>query len=255
MSPSPVSDRVLVVVPTYNEADNVDDLLEEIRQSVPEASVLFVDDASPDGTADRIRRQQEAAPDRIHLLSRDRKRGLGGAYVAGMTWALERGYLAAIEMDADLSHDAADLPRLIGLLEHFDCVVGSRYVEGGGTRNWSLPRRLISRWGSAYAQAILRLPIRDLTGGFNAWSRPVLEALPLEQIRSSGYAFQIELKYRAYLAGFSIHETPIVFSERRVGVSNMSWPIVFEAVFGVWRLALDRRSLTAEYRGGRAPVD
>jgi dolichol-phosphate mannosyltransferase len=230
--------KPLIVVPTYNEAENVDDLLVEIWRELPGAHVLFVDDASPDGTAERVRAQQERNPELVHLLDRDGKRGMGTAYVAGFGWALERDYDAVVEMDADLSHDARELPTLIGLLSDADVVIGSRYIPGGGTQNWSRLRLAISRFGSFYARAILGLPIRDLTGGFNAWHRRVLEALPLDRVRSEGYSFQIELKLRAARAGFQLVETPIVFVDRRAGQSKMTWRIVAEAMVRVWWMRL-----------------
>jgi dolichol-phosphate mannosyltransferase len=163
---------------------------------------------------------------------------MGTAYVAGFSWALERDYDAVVEMDADLSHDARALPTLVGLLSDADVVIGSRYVPGGGTENWSRLRLAISRFGSFYARGILGLPIRDLTGGFNAWHRRVLEALPLDRVRSEGYSFQIELKLRAARAGFRLVETPIVFVDRRAGQSKMSWRIIIEAMVRVWWLRL-----------------
>jgi len=228
----------LIVVPTYNEAENVDDLLAGIRGVLPEAHVLFVDDASPDGTAERVRAQQERNPGLVHRIDREGKQGIGTAYLAGFAWALERDYDAVVEMDADLSHDARALPTLIGLLSDADVVIGSRYVPGGRTENWSRLRRAVSRFGSFYARRILGLPIRDLTGGFNAWHRRVLATLPLERVRSEGYSFQIELKLRAARAGFRLIETPIVFVDRRAGKSKMSWRIVAEAVVRVWWLRL-----------------
>jgi dolichol-phosphate mannosyltransferase len=230
--------KLLIVVPTYDEAENVDDLLVGIRRELPEAHVLFVDDASPDGTAKRVRAQQDRNPGLVHLLEREGKKGMGTAYLAGFAWALERDYDAVVEMDADLSHDPRALPTLIGLLSDADVVIGSRYVPGGGTEDWSRLRMAISRFGSFYARVILGLPIRDLTGGFNGWKRRVLETLPLDQVRSEGYSFQIELKLRAARAGFRLVETPIVFIDRRVGQSKMSWKIVAEAVVRVWLLRL-----------------
>ncbi len=237
--------KALLVIPTYNERENIDELLGGIRDHVPAADVLFVDDNSPDGTRERIDFYRERFPGKVHVIHRPRKLGLGTAYLAGFRWALERGYAAIIEMDADLSHDPADLPRLLGLLETCDVVVGSRYVAGGGIRKWSLARRLVSRFGSLYAQAILGVAIRDLTGGFTAWRRAVLEALDLATVRSEGYSFQIELKFRAHLAGAELRETPIFFADRRAGRSKFSRRIIVEAVFRVWLLKFSRRSLAA----------
>jgi dolichol-phosphate mannosyltransferase len=234
---SPAS-RPLIVVPTYNEVGNIDSLLEGIRQHAPGASVLFVDDSSADGTLERIHAWQKRAPDEIHLLQRPRKLGLGTAYVAGFRQALELGFTAAIQMDADLSHDPADLARLLRLLEEHPVVVGSRYVEGGSTPNWTLGRRLVSRFGNVYARAVLGLAVQDLTSGFNAWRREVLEAVSLDRLRSDGYAFQIEMKCLASRAGFRLHEMPIVFVDRRVGHSKMSWAVFFEGVIRAWTLRL-----------------
>jgi dolichol-phosphate mannosyltransferase len=233
--------RSLIVVPTYNEVDNVDPLLAGIARHAPSAQVLFVDDSSTDGTADRIRAAQSRAPGRVHLLERPRKLGLGTAYVAGFRWGLARDYEAIVEMDADLSHDPADLPRMLDFPPGRDAIVGSRYVAGGGTANWSASRRLLSRFGNVYARTILGLPVMDLTGGFNAWRRAVLETVALDAIHSEGYAFQIEMKLRALRAGFALHEIPIVFVDRRVGQSKMSWAVVLEAVARVWVLRLGGR--------------
>lgn len=244
--PSP---GVLVVVPTYNEVDNIGPLLAGIRQNVPDCHVLFVDDNSVDGTRDQIRAAMTSGT--VFLLERPRKLGLGTAYVAGFTWGLERGYGAVIEMDADLSHRAVDLAKIVARLDLAPVVVGSRYVEGGGTVNWNWFRKLISRGGSLYARTILGVPVFDLTGGFNGWRREVLEAIALETIRSEGYSFQIELKYRAMLAGYKIAELPITFEERRAGQSKMSGKIVLEAMLRVWELAARRRVVLAEIQERR----
>lgn len=233
--------KVLIVVPTYQEVENVDELLRGIAEHAPDADVLFVDDHSTDGTIERIHANMEQRPGRIHLLERPEKLGLGTAYVAGFHWALERDYDAAQEMDADLSHDAAVLPRMVELLGEHDVVVGSRYVPGGGTRNWSLLRQFISRGGGLYARLVLGIGVHDPTGGFNAWRREVLEAIGLDTIKSDGYSFQIELKYRAAKAGFSIVETPIIFEDRRAGQSKMSSAIVIEAMRRVLTLRLENR--------------
>ena len=232
--------RPLVVVPTYNEAENIDELLGGIARHAPSSDVLFVDDNSQDGTVDKILQHRAARPGRIHLLERRAKLGLGTAYVAGFGWALERDYDVVQEMDADLSHDPADLPRTLDFPEGRQVVIGSRYVPGGATVNWGPGRKLISRFGNVYARAILGLPVRDLTGGFNAWRREVLETVLLERIRSEGYAFQIEMKYRAAQAGFALHEIPIVFADRRVGHSKMSGRVALEALFRVWAMRFDQ---------------
>ena len=233
--------KPLIVVPTYNEAENIDTLLAGIEQHAPGADVLFVDDNSRDGTVEKIAEHQERRPGRIHLLQRPKKLGLGTAYVAGFRWALERDYDAVHEMDADLSHDPVYLPTTLAFPDESHVVVGSRYIPGGGTVNWGLSRRFISGFGNVYARTILGLPIRDLTGGFNLWRREVLETVSLDALRSEGYAFQIELKYRAAQAGFRLTEIPIVFADRRVGQSKMSWNVAFEAMFRVWGLKLGKK--------------
>ena len=240
--------EVLIVVPTYNEAENVGDLLDGIWRHLPETDVLVVDDNSPDGTGERIESYRERFPHRLHLIRRPGKLGLGTAYIAGFRWALERGYGAVVQMDADLSHDAADLPRLLASLESHDVVIGSRYVAGGGVEKWSVPRRLLSRFAGFYARSILQLRIFDPTGGFNAWRRSVLETLELATIHSEGYSFLIELKFRAHLAGFCLHEIPIVFVDRRAGRSKLSWWVILEAVVRVWLLSFARRSLVTRMR-------
>jgi dolichol-phosphate mannosyltransferase len=236
------SQRLLVIVPTYNEVDNVEPLILGIF-SHTQAHVLFVDDNSTDGTRDVIRRLMAGTPDRIFMLERPGKMGLGTAYVAGFKWAMEQKYHAVVEMDADLSHRAEDLKKIIDHLASYPVVVGSRYIENGGTLNWGIGRQLISRGGSLYARLILGIRVRDLTGGFNGWRMSVLQKINPDSIRSEGYTFQIELKFRAHLAGFSIREIPIVFVERRAGKSKMSGGIVFEAIYRVWQLALARRHI------------
>jgi dolichol-phosphate mannosyltransferase len=232
--------KILVVVPTYEEADNIDELVASIHRHAPSVDLLFVDDNSQDGTREAIENHQRQHPDNIHLLRRASKLGLGTAYVDGFRWALDRGYEVLIEMDADLSHDPAHLPAFFQSLRDHDVVVGSRYIKGGATRNWSLLRQMISRFGSFYARTILSLKVKDPTGGYNAWHRRVLETLGLESIRSEGYSFQIELKYRASRAGFSLVETPIVFADRRAGQSKLSGRVVWEAVFRVWALRMQK---------------
>ena len=232
--------RPLIVVPTYNEVQNIDALLSGIARHAPAAEVLFVDDHSLDGTVDRIRSQQAARPNQIHLLERPGKMGLGTAYVAGFRWALARDYDAVQEMDADLSHDPAALPRTLDFPDGRQVVIGSRYVPGGSTVNWGPGRRWISRFGNLYARAILGLPVRDLTGGFNAWRREVLETIRLDRVRSEGYAFQIEMKLLAVRAGFTLHEIPIVFADRRAGRSKMSSRVALEAMLRVWSMRFER---------------
>lgn len=235
----------LVCVPTYNEADNVPALVEGLSRHVPHAHVLFIDDNSQDETQSIIEDFIAKAPAQYHLIRRPGKLGLGTAYVAGFKWALERGYEAVVEMDADLSHRPEDLATILETLPNHSVVIGSRYVDGGATENWGLGRKIISRLGSLYARLILGMNITDFTGGFNAWRREVLEAIDVDSIRSEGYSFQIELKFRAMLAGHEIHEVPIVFVERRAGHSKMSSHIVREAMIRVWQLAAQRKQLIA----------
>ncbi len=233
-----VSGRALVILPTYNEVDNLEPMLEQIVQQG--LDVLVVDDASPDGTgelADKLRLQHEG---RVDVLHRPCKQGLGTAYVAGFKRALQAGYDYLFEMDCDFSHDPRYLPMFLERMQSADLVLGSRYAPGGGTVNWNLFRRFISRSGSLYSQTILGLPYRDLTGGFKCFRREVLEAIHFETVHSNGYAFQIELTYRAHQKGFRIEELPIVFYERRVGSSKMSRDIVLEGMLRVWQFRFGR---------------
>lgn len=239
--------KILVMVPTLNEADNVRPLLRGIFRDAPDVDVVFIDDLSQDGTREVIRAEAETRPGRIHLIERPGKLGLGTAYVAAMLWGLGRPYDAFVEMDADLSHRSVDLAKIIAALPTSPVVIGSRYIPGGATENWGLGRKIISLSGSAYARAILGMKVRDLTGGFNGWRREVLEKVGPARIQSDGYTFQIELKFRAHLAGFPLKEVPILFVERRAGQSKMSGGIVAEAMYRVWHLMLQRRRLLSEY--------
>jgi dolichol-phosphate mannosyltransferase len=225
--------RSLIVIPTYNEAENIGSLVEQVFLRVPNVNVLVVDDGSPDGTGTLVS-EIARKNDRVHLLSRSGKQGLGTAYVAGFKWGLEKGFDTLIEMDADFSHDPKYLPDMLHHLASNDFAIGSRYVAGGGTVNWGLGRKILSRGGSFYARTILGMPIRDFTGGFNGWHRRVLEAVDLGSLRSDGYSFQIELKHRAALLGFRFTEFPIVFVDRTVGKSKMNKRIVIEALSRVW---------------------
>ena len=230
----------LIVVPTYNERDNVRGIAARLLAALPGSELLFVDDNSPDGTGDLLDELAAADP-RVHVMHRAGKLGLGTAYVEGFTWGLARNYDYLFEMDADGSHDPRYLPQMVALAEDgADCVVGSRYVPGGGTENWGLSRKVISRGGSFYARAILGIDIRDVTAGFVCWRRAALEAIELSSITSNGYSFQIEMKYRAIQKNLRVVETPIVFVDRRVGQSKMSRAIFVEALVQVWRLRLGR---------------
>jgi dolichol-phosphate mannosyltransferase len=232
-----------LILPTYNEAENLDPLvraaLPRLREAAPEHRVLIVDDSSPDGTgdiADRLAAELQA----VEVLHRERKEGLGRAYLAGFGLALSRGAELVLEMDADFSHDPADLPRLIRAATDADLVLGSRYVRGGGVADWGLLRRTVSRGGSWYARTLLRVPVHDLTGGFKCFRREVLEAIDLGDVYSDGYGFQIELTYRALRAGFRVKEVPIVFRDRRAGSSKMTPRIAVEAMWKVPALRLWR---------------
>ena len=226
-----------LVLPTYNEAENLEPLLEAARAKLPaSAQVLVVDDNSPDGTG-RIADRLEAAHDNVHVLHRQNKEGLGPAYIAGFRHALEHGAGFILEMDSDFSHDPAYLPRLLEAAKRADVVLGSRYVEGGGVSDWGPLRRAVSRGGSTYARLVLGLDVRDLTGGFKCFRREVLEAIDLDEVDARGYGFQIEMTYRAVRAGFKVVEVPIVFRDRRVGSWKMDTSIVAEAV---WRVPLLR---------------
>ena len=233
--------RALIVVPTYNERDNVPGIASRLLAALPGADLLFVDDNSPDGTG-ALLDELAAADPRVHVMHRAGKLGLGTAYVEGFGWGLARGYDYLFEMDADGSHDPRYLPQMVALAEDgADLVVGSRYVPGGGTENWGLGRKLLSRGGSLYARIILGIDVRDVTAGFVCWRRAALEAIDLPSITSNGYSFQIEMKYRAIGKRMRVVETPIVFVDRRVGQSKMSRAIVAEALIQVWRLRLRGR--------------
>jgi dolichol-phosphate mannosyltransferase len=226
-----------LILPTYNEAENIEPFVAAVRGELPaEARILIVDDGSPDGTgeiADRL----AAEFDEVAVLHRPRKEGLGPAYIAGFREALAGGAGLIVEMDSDFSHDPGHLPRLLAAAQGADLVIGSRYVEGGGVGDWGPMRRAISRGGSAYARLTLGLPVSDATAGFKCFRREVLEAIDLDSVQSRGYAFQVELTYRALQRGFRVVEVPIVFRDRRVGSSKMSRAIVAEAI---WRVPLLR---------------
>ena len=231
--------RAYVVLPTYNERDNLPAIVPAILAASPELDVLVVDDESPDGTGALAQALAEREP-RVRVLHRRHKEGLGRAYLAGFDVALRAGYGRILEMDDDFSHDPGRLPALLAASRDADLVLGSRYVPGGGTRNWGVGRRLLSRGGSLYARLILGIGVRDLTGGFKCFRREVLERIGLETVTTAGYAFQIELTYRALRAGFRVAEVPIVFADRRVGQSKMTKAIVLEALWKVWLIRLAR---------------
>jgi dolichol-phosphate mannosyltransferase len=235
---SPGGVRILVVSPTYCEAENIEEFLRRTRAALPRADVLIVDDSSPDGTQSIVERVAEEVG-QIFVLSRTTKDGLGTAYRAGFGWGLERGYDVLVEIDADLSHDPGALPTLIGSIAgHTDLVVGSRYVQGGSIPNWPWHRRAISRWGCRYAAFALRLRVRDTTSGYRAYRAEALRMADYEHTRANGYGFQIELVHRIVRQGGGVVEVPIVFSDRERGTSKMSGRIAFEAMYLVTRWAL-----------------
>ena len=228
--------RFLVILPTYNEADNLPRIVPDILEQDPRLDVLVVDDNSPDGTGDLADGLSHDS-DRVFVIHRSGKQGLGRAYIEGFRWGLERDYALLFEMDADFSHRPNALPLFIDKARDFDIVLGSRYLDGRVTViNWPMSRLLISFFGSWYARFVTRLPVRDATGGFNCWRREVLESLDFARIESNGYTFQIELKLRAWRKGFTMTEIPIVFEERESGESKMSKTIVCEAIWKVWKL-------------------
>jgi dolichol-phosphate mannosyltransferase len=235
----------LVIIPTYNERGNISELIPAILRVDDRLHILIVDDNSPDNTGKAILDLKEKDyPDRIYLHSRPGKIGLGSAYVYGFRWGLEQGYDFLIQMDGDWSHNPADLAKMLQSAENFDFVIASRYVKGGGTLNWGLGRRSLSRFASIYARLILGSDISDFTGGFNGWSGRLLQSVDMNALRSDGYSFQVELKYLADRLGYKHIEIPIVFTERRAGKSKMSFAIGLEACWRVWKFKLDwpRRS-------------
>ncbi len=232
-----MTERVLVVVPTYNERVNVPLIVPAILGQDPCIDVLVVDDSSPDGTG-KLADQLAAENPRVHVLHRSQKEGLGKAYIAGFRWALDHGYDLIFEMDADFSHDPRFLPTFLDAIQDADLVIGSRYKTGVNVINWPISRLLLSLGANQYARLVTGLPLADSTGGFKCFRRRVLEAIPLERVRSNGYAFQIEMSYLAWRKGFRLKEIPIVFTDRVEGQSKMNRKIVREAVWMVWWLRL-----------------
>jgi dolichol-phosphate mannosyltransferase len=242
VSPPESAEPVWVVIPTYNEAETIESIVEAVRERLPERrGILVVDDASPDGTgeiADRLSDDHEE----VEVLHRTAKRGLGPAYLAGFRDVLERGAMRVVQMDADFSHDPGDVPRLVDATGGADLAIGSRYAPGGRILDWGSSRKAISRWGSAYARTVLGLRVRDMTSGFKCWRRGALEAIDLGSVGSEGYAFQVEMTYRAVRAGLEVAEVPITFRDRRVGESKMTGSIVSEAALKVPALRFSRRA-------------
>ncbi|MEU4803743.1 polyprenol monophosphomannose synthase [Actinosynnema sp. NPDC023587] len=231
---------VLVVIPTYNERDNIGKIVKRLHAALPKVHALVVDDGSPDGTGE-LADELAAADDRVHVMHRTEKAGLGAAYVAGFRWALEHGYDVVVEMDADGSHAPEDLPRLLDALRDAHLVLGSRYVPGGSTVNWPWLRQVISRGGNVYSQIALGTSVKDITGGYRAFRAEVLRRMRLDTVASQGYCFQIDLAWRAIELGYRVVEVPITFTERELGESKMSGNIVREALLRVTKWGLRRR--------------
>ncbi len=230
--------KAVVIVPTYNEIENVQRLTEAIFSYQPDVHVLFVDDNSPDGTAVKIKELQQKYPN-VHLLEREKKQGLGKAYIAGFKVALDMGFEYIFEMDADFSHDPKEIPNFLKAIEENDLVLGSRYIKGVNVVNWPLRRLLLSYFANVYTRIITGIPIHDSTGGFKCFRREVLEAIDFDRIKSNGYGFQIELNYKVWKKGFRIKEIPIIFVDRQFGESKLSKKIMWEAMFLVWKLRLN----------------
>ncbi|MEU3776172.1 polyprenol monophosphomannose synthase [Streptomyces sp. NPDC032472] len=240
----------LVIIPTFNEAENIGPIVARVREAVPEAHILVADDNSPDGTG-KLADELAAGDDHVHVLHRKGKEGLGAAYLAGFAWGLERDYGVLVEMDADGSHQPEELPRLLTALAGADLVLGSRWVPGGRVVNWPKSREFLSRGGSTYSRLMLDVPIRDVTGGYRAFRRETLEGLGLAEVASAGYCFQVDLARRAVKAGFRVVEVPITFVEREFGDSKMSRDIVVEALWRVtqWGLQAHAAKLTGHDKG------
>ena len=245
-----MTDRVLVIVPTYNEAENVERILERLLASVPTAHALVVDDGSPDGTGELAEKLAARDP-RLNVLRRTAKTGLGAAYIEGFRWARAHGYDVVVEMDADGSHPPEQLPQLLAALESADLVLGSRYVPGGAVEDWPVHRLLLSRFGNRYTRWALRLPLNDATGGYRAARAELIDALPFEDVASQGYCFQVDWAWRAVRAGARVTEVPITFTERQFGRSKMSGSIVREALVRVTVWGLKDR--LADWLPGRVP--
>ncbi|HUY48226.1 MAG TPA: polyprenol monophosphomannose synthase [Streptosporangiaceae bacterium] len=246
-STAPV-DRVAVIIPTYNERESLEAIVGRVRSSVPDADLLIVDDNSPDGTG-RLADELAAGDSRIHALHRTRKNGLGAAYIAGFRWALDRGYGAMVEMDADGSHQPEELPGLLKALARADLVIGSRWVPGGRVINWPRYRQILSRGGNTYARLMLGIQLRDATGGYRVYRDTALRRIALDEVESQGYCFQVDLALRTLRAGMMVVEMPITFVERACGVSKMSGTIIVEAL---WRITL--WGIAARWHSLRKPL-
>ena len=229
--------KTLIISPTYNERKNIKQLVDMVIGENPELHLLIVDDNSPDGTGEKVKKLQTEYKN-LFLETRPKKSGLGTAYIFGFKWALEKKYDNIIQMDADLSHNPKDLPRMVDNLQKYDLIIGSRYINGISVVNWPLRRLMLSYGANAYSRVITGMPIMDGTGGFKAWKSSVLSSIDLDSVKSQGYSFQIEMNFRAWVKKFNIKEIPIIFSDRTIGQSKMSKTIVYEAIFMVWRLRI-----------------
>ena len=229
--------KTLVISPTYNEIKNIELLVKAILDSYPDFELLIVDDNSPDGTSNKVKTLQKTYKN-LHLEIRQKKSGLGTAYIHGFQWALSRDYDKVVQMDADLSHNPEDVSMMVDHLDNYDLVIGSRYIKGISVVNWPLRRLMLSYGANTYSRIITGMPIMDGTGGFKAWKAKVLRNINLESVQSQGYSFQIEMNFRTWLKKYKIKEVPIIFSDRTIGQSKMSKAIVYEAIFMVWRLRI-----------------
>ena len=234
-------DRKVVIIPTYNEKENIENIIRAVFSLEGEYHILVIEDGSPDGTAAIVKRLQEEFPERLHMIERTGKLGLGTAYITGFKWSVEHGYDYIFEMDADFSHNPNDLPRLYNAcaVEGYDVSIGSRYVSGVNVVNWPMGRVLMSYYASKYVQFVTGIKVKDTTAGFKCYRRQVLETIELDKVRFKGYAFQIEMKYTAHKCGFKIKEVPVIFINRELGTSKMNSSIFGEAMFGVMRLRWD----------------
>ena len=229
--------KILVISPTYNERKNIKRLIDMVLGDNPDFDLLIVDDNSPDGTSEKVKELQDDYKN-LHLEIREKKSGLGTAYIYGFKWALKHNYDIIIQMDADLSHNPKDLPMMVRNLKKNDLVIGSRYIKGISVVNWPLRRLMLSYGANTYSRIITGMPIMDGTAGFKAWNSRVLSDIDLDSVRSQGYSFQIEMNFRAWIKGYKIKEIPIIFSDRTIGQSKMSKEIFYEAIFMVWRLRI-----------------
>ncbi|MBX2991926.1 MAG: polyprenol monophosphomannose synthase [Bacteroidetes bacterium] len=236
-APQTIAEKVLVIIPTYNEAENIPRLIPAVLRQAPNINILVVDDGSPDGTGKLVKDMMTTNP-QVSILERAGKQGLGTAYVAGFKYAIQNGFDFVFEMDADFSHDPNDLPRFLEKIKDYDLVIGSRYINGVRVLNWPMNRLLLSYSANVYTQIITGLPVRDATGGFKCYRVSALKTIDLDKIKSNGYAFQIEISFKVWKKGYRLVEIPIIFLDRRSGVSKMSRSIVYEAVFMLWKLRI-----------------